>query len=101
MSRTSDIGLEPFGFNARIIVTIGGGGARRVGGEAVGVVELSDAEAVVDALLDMMDEADADDAGGELMERVGGVESIKARLSARIKSFKPWDNGLQSTLGPD
>ncbi|WP_188595860.1 nitrite/sulfite reductase [Thermocladium modestius] len=97
MSRTSDIGLEPFGFNARIIVTIGGG-ARRVG-EAVGVVELSDAEAVVDALLDMMDEADADDAG-ELMERVG-VESIKARLSARIKSFKPWDNGLQSTLGPD
>lgn len=97
MSRTSDIGLEPFGFNAKIIVTVGGG-ARRTG-EAVGVVDLEDAEAAVDALLDMMDEADVDEAG-ELLERVG-AESIKTRLSTSIKSFKPWSNELRTTFGPD
>jgi ferredoxin-nitrite reductase len=97
MSWVSDIGLEPYGFKTRILITLGGGPTEL--GYVVGTIDPMDAEQAVDLILNMYVESNSQSIT-EFISRVG-VDKVREVLAMRIPSFKAPDKSISSVFGPN
>ncbi len=97
MSWVSDIGLEPFGFKTRILVTIGGG--PRQLGLVVGTVDPNDAELTVKVILDMYGKSGIRGIR-EFAVKIG-IDAIRDELKRQVPSFQPPDNSITNVFGPE
>ncbi|WP_414633176.1 hypothetical protein [Caldivirga sp. UBA161] len=97
MSWVSDIGLEPFGFKTRILVTIGGEPGQL--GFIVGTVDPNDAELTVKAILGMYSKSGIHGIR-EFAVKIG-IDAIRGELKKQVPSFQPPDNSVINIFGPE
>lgn len=97
MSWIADIGLEPFGYRTRILLTIGGTSTAL--GFIIGTIDPGDAELAVKVLLNMYERSGVHGVR-DFVAKVG-IDAIRGELGKNVPSLKPPDKDMVIIFGPD